>query len=90
MLVAVLIYIVRTGHLTRTIKRKEYETQIRQKQNKWLSSVLDQLPNKILISDDNNKQILANKPFINMLSRCNVDKSIPDDERASAQVDPSA
>lgn len=81
LLVAVLIYIVRTGHLTRTIKRKEYETQIRQKQNKWLSSVLDQLPNKILISDDNNKQILANKPFINMLSRCNVDKSIPDDER---------
>ncbi|PMO36791.1 histidine kinase [Vibrio sp. 10N.222.52.B12] len=81
LLVAVLIYIVRTGHLTRTIKRKEYETQIRQKQNKWLSSVLDQLPNKILISDDNNKQILANKPFVNMLSRCNVDKSIPDDER---------
>ncbi|AYO11562.1 response regulator [Vibrio campbellii] len=81
LLIAVLIYIVRTGHLTRTIKRKEYETQIRQKQNKWLSSVLDQLPNKILISDENNKQILANKPFINMLSRCNVDKGITDQER---------
>jgi len=81
LLVALLIYSLRTSQLTRTIKRKEYETQIRQKQSKWLSSVLDQLPNKILISDGNNKQILANKPFINMLSRSNADSGITEEER---------
>ncbi|MGR5237984.1 ATP-binding protein [Vibrio alfacsensis] len=82
LLIAVLVYIVRTRHLTRTIKRKEYETLIRQRQNRWLSSVLDQIPNMILISDDDNKQVLVNKPFRNMLTRCNSDPTISSEERA--------
>lgn len=81
LLVAVLVYIQRTAHLTRTIKRKEDETKIRQRQNRWLSSVLDHIPNKILILDDNNQQILANKPYLAMLQRCNTDKNITDEER---------
>ncbi len=82
MLLAAIIYIVRTGELTRKIRRKEYETQIRQRQNQWLSSVLDHIPNMILISDDDHKQVLANKPFLNMLNRCNSDISIAEPERA--------
>ncbi|MGR5130853.1 ATP-binding protein [Vibrio alfacsensis] len=82
LLIAILVYIVRTRHLTRTIKRKEYETLVRQRQNRWLSSVLDQIPNMILISDDNNKQVLANKPFCNMLNKCNVDPTISSEERS--------
>ncbi|MEF1203007.1 ATP-binding protein [Vibrio owensii] len=81
LLVAVLIYILRTGHLTRKIKRKEYETKVRQRQNRWLSSVLDHIPNKILISDDNHQQILANKPYLSMLQRCNTDSNITDEQR---------
>ncbi len=82
LLLAAIIYIVRTGELTRKIRRKEYETQIRQRQNQWLSSVLDHIPNMILISDDDHKQVLANKPFLNMLNRCNSDISIAEPERA--------
>ncbi|WP_322804525.1 transporter substrate-binding domain-containing protein [Vibrio alfacsensis] len=82
LLIALIIYILRTSHLTRTIRRKEYETQLRQKQNRWLTSVLNQIPNMILISDAENKQVLANKPFLNLLSRCNKDTSISKAERA--------
>ncbi|WP_045386742.1 ATP-binding protein [Vibrio rotiferianus] len=69
-LIALMIYFMHTDRLSRTLRRRELESKIKRTENQWLSSILDNVPNLIVITDKSNQQVLANQRYLSVMERC--------------------
>ncbi|MEF1339917.1 transporter substrate-binding domain-containing protein, partial [Vibrio rotiferianus] len=69
-LIALMIYFMHTDRLSRTLRRRELESKIKRTENQWLSSILDNVPNLIVITDKSSQQVLANQRYLSVMERC--------------------
>jgi two-component system sensor histidine kinase EvgS len=80
-LVALIVYFMHTDRLSRTLRRRELESKIKRMENQWLSSILDNIPNLIVITDKSNQQVLANQRYTSVIERCTKYSTATADEK---------
>ncbi|WP_440887680.1 ATP-binding protein [Vibrio sp. WZ-1] len=80
-LVALIVYFMHTDRLSRTLRRRELESKIKRMENQWLSSILDNIPNLIVITDKSNQQVLANQRYTSVMERCTKYSTATADEK---------